>query len=99
MSKITRTWSLMSDCWQVLKQDRSLLVFPLISGICCLLLLVSFAIPLYNTTGTWQPPGHDATLQRQVAYYGTLFAFYVCNYFIVVFFNAAIIACAATRMG
>jgi Family of unknown function (DUF6159) len=98
MSKITRTWSLMSDCWHVLKQDRNLLVFPLISGICCLLLLVSFAIPLY-TTGSWQPPGHDATSQRQIAYYGTLFAFYVCNYFIVVFFNAAIIACATTRMG
>jgi hypothetical protein len=34
MGKITRTWSLMSECWQVLKQDKSLLVFPLISGIC-----------------------------------------------------------------
>ncbi len=98
MGKIARTWSLMSECWQVLKQDKSLLVFPLISGICCLLLLASFAIPLY-TTGNWQPPGHAATTQRQVAYYGTLFAFYVCNYFIVVFFNAAIVACAASRMG
>jgi hypothetical protein len=88
----------MSECWQVLKQDKSLLVFPLISGNCCLLLLASFAVPLY-TTGNWQPPGHDATTQRQVAYYGTLFAFYVCNYFIVVFFNAAIVACAASRMG
>lgn len=97
MGKITRTWSLMSECWQILKQDKGLLVFPLISGICCLLLLASFAIPLY-TTGTWQPPGHDDTTQRQVAYYGTLFAFYFCNYFIVVFFNAAIVACAASRM-
>ena len=98
MGKITRTWSLMAECWQVLKQDKSLLVFPLISGICCLLLLASFAIPLYQT-GAWQPPSHDATTQRQVAYYGTIFAFYVCNYFIVVFFNAAIVACAAIRLG
>ena len=98
MGKITRTWSLMAECWQVLKQDKSLLVFPLISGICCLLLIASFAIPIY-ATGAWEPPGHDATTQRQVAYYGTLFAFYVCNYFIVVFFNAAIVACAAVRLG
>ncbi|MGB7746726.1 MAG: DUF6159 family protein [Verrucomicrobiia bacterium] len=98
MGKITRTWSLMSECWQVLKQDKSLLVFPLISGICCLLLLASFAIPIY-ATGAWEPPGRDAATQRQVAYYGTLFAFYVCNYFIVVFFNAAIVACAAVRLG
>ena len=88
----------MSECWQVLKQYKSLLVFPLISGICCLLLLASFAIPIY-TTGAWEPPGRDAATQRQIAYYGTLFAFYVCNYFIVVFFNAAIVACAAVRLG
>ena len=62
------------------------------------MLLASFAVPLY-TTGAWQPPGHDATTQRQVAYYGTLFVFYVCNYFIVVFFNAAIVACAVIRLG
>ncbi len=98
MGKITRTWSLMSDCWQVLKQDKSLLVFPLISGICCLLLMASFAIPIYET-GAWEPPGHDVATQHHVLYYGTLFVFYVCNYFIVVFFNAAIVACAATRMG
>ena len=98
MGKITRTWSLMSECWRVLRQDKRLLVFPMISGVCCLLLLASFAIPLY-ATGAWEPPGHDATSQRQVAYYATLFAFYVGNYFIVVFFNAAIVACAAIRLG
>ena len=97
MDKITRTWSLMSECWQVLKQDKKLLVFPLISGLCCLLLLASFAIPIY-LTGAWVPPGHDAAQPRQLAYYGTLFAFYVGNYFIVVFFNAAIVASAALRL-
>jgi len=86
MEKITRTWSLMSECWQVLKQDKKLLVFP-----------ASFAIPIY-LTGAWVPPGHDAAQPRQLAYYGTLFAFYVGNYFIVVFFNAAIVASAALRL-
>lgn len=98
MGKIARTWSLMSDSWQVLKLDKSLIVLPLVSGICCLLLMASFAIPLW-ATGAWRPPGHDAETVRQVLYYGTLFAFYAANYFIVVFFNAALVACAATRMG
>jgi len=97
MGKITRTWSLMSDCWQVLKQDRSLLLFPLISGICCVLLLASFAIPAI-TTGAWQPPESGASTEREVLYYGILFLFYFCNYFIVVFFNAGIVACATIRM-
>jgi heme/copper-type cytochrome/quinol oxidase subunit 4 len=98
MRKITRTWSLMSACWQVLKQDKGLLLFPLISGICCLLLLASFAIPLY-ATGSWVPPKADAAASQRVVYYSILFLFYFSNYFVVVFFNAAIVACAAIRMG
>lgn len=97
MSKITRTWSLMSDCWQVLKGDKKLLWFPFLSGICCMMLLASFAIPIY-ATDAWQPPGRNADEMHQVAYYGVLFLFYFCNYFIVVFFNAAIVACAAIRI-
>ncbi|HEY1787090.1 MAG TPA: DUF6159 family protein, partial [Verrucomicrobiae bacterium] len=98
MGKIARTWSLMSESWQVLKLDKSLVVLPFISGICCMLLMASFAIPIF-ATGAWHPPTHDAETQRQVLYYGTLFAFYVALNFIIVFFNAAIVACAATRMG
>lgn len=98
MNKITRTWSLMSACWQILRKDKELLLFPLMSGVCCLLLLASFAVPLY-LTGGWHPPRTDADAMRQVLYYGTLFLFYVCNYFVVIFFNCAMVACATIRMG
>ena len=98
MNKIRRTWSLMSACWQILKKDKEMLVFPLVSGVCCLLLLASFAIPIY-LTGAWEPPKSGADASRQVLYYGTLFLFYVSNYFVVIFFNCAIVACATIRMG
>jgi hypothetical protein len=88
----------MSACSQILKEDKALLLFPFMSGICCLLLLASFAVPLY-TTNHWQPPASDAAPARQVAYYGVLFLFYLCNYFVVIFFNAGIIACATVRLG
>ena len=98
MDRIHRTWSLMSACWQILKQDKALLLFPFMSGICCLMLLASFAVPLY-TTNHWQPPGGGASPAQQVTYYGVLFLFYLCNYFVVIFFNAAIVACATIRLG
>lgn len=97
MNKISRTWSMMLACWQILRQNKGLLLFPLISGVCCLLLLASFVVPLY-ATGHWQPPGREAPPEQQMTYYGLLFLFYVCNYFVVVFFNAAIVACATIRM-
>jgi hypothetical protein len=87
----------MSASWQILKEDKGLVIFPLISGICCILLLASFALPLYFTNH-WRPPGHGAQPIDQAAYYGVLFLFYFCNYFIVVFFNSAIVACATMRM-
>ena len=52
--KFSYTWNLMSASWEVLKQDKELLVFPLISGICCLAVLASFAVPIWYT-GHWQP--------------------------------------------
>lgn len=97
MLKFTRTWEMMSECWQILKADKSLLVLPLISGFCCLLLLISYITPLV-LTHHWMPPAPDAGTPKLVAYYGSLFGFYVANYFIIIFFNAAIVACAAERM-
>jgi protein-S-isoprenylcysteine O-methyltransferase Ste14 len=88
----------MSDCWHVLKLDKSLLALPFISGICCMVLMASFAVPIF-ITGAWHPPARDAEAIRQVLYYGALFGMYVVLNLVVVFFNAAIVSCAATRMG
>jgi hypothetical protein len=97
MGKISRTWSLMGAAWQLLKQDRKMLLLPLVSGLSCLVVMAAFAVPLF-VTGKWQPPAHDAPPAQSVAYYGYLFLFYYCNYFVIVFFNAAIVSCAMTRM-
>ena len=98
MGKLSHTWSLMGASWRVLKQDKEILTFPLVSGICCLIILASFAIPIVSS-GSWQLPEEEMTTRQQVVYYGTLFLFYFLNYFVIVFFNSAIIACAAIRMG
>jgi hypothetical protein len=97
MGKFSTTWSLMGASWQVLRKDKEILVFPLISGLCCLVVLASFAIPVI-VSGVWQPSGGDASTNGHIVRYVTLFLFYFCNYFVIVFFNAAIVACARIRM-
>ncbi|NIS68695.1 MAG: hypothetical protein GTO12_06990 [Proteobacteria bacterium] len=111
MGKWSRTWSLMGASWQVLKKDKEMLIFPLLSGVSCLLVLVSFAFPLYTsgrlTLGDdtsfhqlFQRVIYSLTAEDQrVDYYLNLFLFYFCNYFVISFFNSAIIACARIRMG
>jgi hypothetical protein len=44
--KFARSWALMKASAAVLRSDKSLLVFPLLSGICVLLVAASFLIPV-----------------------------------------------------
>jgi len=95
--RISYTFSLMGASWQVLKKDKSLLLLPLLSGICCLVVMASFAVPIFMTE-SWQPPAGDAAAAQQVGYYGVLFLFYLCNYFVIIFFNSAVVTCAVLRL-
>ena len=111
MGKFSRTVSLMRASWEVLKQDKELLLFPLLSGICCVLVLASFAGPMFAMTD-WQAAGESMTSStaqaagasdgnlstEQVMHMLVLFLFYCCNYFVIIFFNAGLIACAQIRM-
>ncbi len=97
MGKIATTLSLMKSSWQILKRDRELLLFPVLSGICCLSLMAIFIVQTLDHG--WLKPiaGHLATGQKNTLYW-LMFLFYYCNYLIIIFFNSAIIACAVIRM-
>src|SRR5690606_34767964 len=76
--------------------------FPLMSGIACILVLVSFLAPLWGT-GFLDPfleeelnPGGVDTY-HQVVGAVVLFAYYFVNYFVIIFFNSALISCAIIR--
>ncbi len=97
MGKFSYTWRLMSASWQVLKSEPALLLFPLCSTICCLIVMASFAFPAWRL-GVIVPPGKHVDTAHQVMYYVGLFAFYFCNYFVITFFNTAIVACAVRRL-
>jgi hypothetical protein len=96
-AKLSYTWTLMRSSWDVLKRDKELILFPLFSGIACLLVMASFIVPLVMTDA-WRPPAGTETTAQKIVYYGILFAFYFCTYFVITFFNTAIIASAVRRM-
>lgn len=95
MERISYTFNMMRSSWEVLKAEKQLVLFPLISGVCCVLVLLSFALPLRATA----IPTAEQLHERTLLYYGLLyFLFYFVNYFIVIFFNSAVVACAILRM-
>ncbi len=95
-AKFRNTRLLMAASWRVLRRTNSLAIFPLLSGIACMLVSASFIVPIV-LTGVWQPPkngDHD----HQILYYALLFAFYFCNYAVITFFNVAIVSGAVQSM-
>lgn len=95
-ARIATGWELMKQSFRVLREDKELVVFPLFSGTACLLVLASFALPLWNTPWIKQFFADRQAPQDPMAYV-ILFAFYVVNYFVIVFFNAALVSCALKR--
>ncbi len=95
--RISNSFALARSSWGVLRKDKQLLVFPVISCIACLLVLASFALPigllaLGNKIQFQEANGNPALWTYPVA-----FAFYFCNYFVIVFCNSALISCALMR--
>lgn len=90
--RIRNGWALARQSWQVLMLDKGLLVFPLLSGISCILVLASFAAGIW---GSGMAQRDD--IAGEAASWVILFAYYFANYFVIVFFNSALVACAIIR--
>jgi len=71
------TWQLMGASWTVLKRDKELILFPLFSGIACMLVIASFVTPLFFTDMTWLKNSiENPTPAEKVFHWAYLFAFY-----------------------
>lgn len=84
---IGRSIELFKTSWSVLMGDKKLLVFPLLSGIVSVIVLLTFIIPLVI-----------GQFFGSFLSYAVLFAFYLVSYFVVIFFNTALISCVNARL-
>jgi hypothetical protein len=90
---IGRSFALVKTSWSILMQDKKLLAFPLLSGIISLIVFATFLIPLFfaGSLDTEAPGG-------SLVFYVGLFLFYLVSYFVVIFFNTALILCVNARL-
>jgi hypothetical protein len=89
-TRMSNGWKISMDSFQVLKENRQLILFPILSGLSMMLIIGSFVITLFASAG-WDID--NIREQGTVANYVILFLYYVVNYFIVVFFNTALVHC------
>jgi hypothetical protein len=95
MGSIKRGWALTKQSWQVLKSDKSLVIFPILSTIFAILAMVAIWAPTLIVRGVFH--GHPVDRHDPVFYIAGLATAYVST-FIAIFFNVALAACAVRSM-
>jgi len=105
MGRLSRSWDLVEDSFAILWADKQLLLFPVLSGISCvivtLLLVASGAAILQPTLGSlasWFPRGNPQAFVRSPEAMGAMFVLYLANYFVIIFFNVALVGVANSRL-
>ncbi len=94
MGRIGTGWQLTKTSFRILRQDKELLVFPLISGLILILLLATFV------GGMFLAVGFDAAFGGAWTWLTIVLTilFYIVSFFLSFFFNAAIIGAATIRL-
>lgn len=96
MGKFARTWQLMGASWRMLQQDKRLIVFPLISGVALAIIIALFAVPMFVAFGGHPEP--SGPVHMTLPMYAAMFVFYFLDYFVIIFFNSALIACVLKQI-
>lgn len=91
---IGRSIELAKASFSVLRSDKELLLFPLVSFIALLIVTASFALPFIAVGGL-----DSATRgETNIASYVVAFAFYLVSYTVIFFFNTALVGAALIRL-
>jgi hypothetical protein len=101
MGRLARSWELVGKSFGVLLSDKELLFLPIVSAISCLIVSVTIVsgyalafprqIAAFAAIGPHRPPITQGM-------WACLILFYLANYFIVVFFNVALVSAASDRL-
>ena len=87
--RLSNGWNIAMSSFKVLKENKQLIVFPILSGISLIILAGLFSVGILASIG-WDV---DNLSDDGITSYLILFGFYLINYFVIVFFNMALIHC------
>jgi MFS family permease len=94
--RIAASWGLVKASAAVLKADKELLIFPLVSGLGVVLVTLTFAAPLFfsGLVGQWVGGQYGADMMMFIV----AFLYYLVQYFVIFFANTALVGAAIIRL-
>ncbi len=93
--RIGSSVALMKASMNVLKLDKELMVFPVMSGVASVLVMASFVAPIALTGAGEVFANADSTSYAAMS---VMFLFYVVQYTVIFFFNSALVGAALIRL-
>ncbi|MEJ0106781.1 MAG: DUF6159 family protein [Bacteroidota bacterium] len=88
--RLSNGWKISMSSFKVLNANKQLVIFPILSSISLLVVIGSFFTAIYAASG-WNFDNLEGT--SPAVNYLVMFLFYIFNYFIIVFFNMALVHC------
>src|SRR5438034_1526369 len=96
--RAVRGLELLRESWTLLREDKQLLLFPILSFAASAVVLASFLLPMaFHPGALGQALGGHAAHRPDRHVYLVLFAMYLASYSIPVFFNVGLASCALIR--
>lgn len=97
LTRLSNSWELVKASAAVLRADKELVVFPIISTIGVLLVTVSFILPMIFA-GVLDSLFSGEAGNINILSFIIAFLFYLAQYFVIIFANAALVSAAMIRL-
>ncbi|HET7376283.1 MAG TPA: DUF6159 family protein [Anaerolineae bacterium] len=95
MSRLANSWELVKESWKVLRADKELLVFPLVSLVGTVIVTIAFMIPIFLAR-LFESVSSGGS--GQITFYVLVFIFYVVQYTVIFYCNSALVGAAMIRL-
>ncbi|MBN1565911.1 MAG: hypothetical protein JXA10_18860, partial [Anaerolineae bacterium] len=93
--RFANSWQLVKASWAVLRADKELILFPVVSTLASIVVFITFAVPMalagaFDNIANNGDPG--------VVSYVLAFLFYLTMSFVVIFSNSALVGAVMIRL-
>ncbi len=102
MGKFSRSWELVKQSFTILRSDKQLMLFPVLSAVSCFVVTAAIATGgaflLLPARAAAIAAGERFNPNQSPMFLLGMFTLYVVNYFVIVFFNVALVGVANSRL-
>ena len=93
LQKLKNSWHLVKASSAVLRADKELVLLPMVSGLALILVSATFFVPLFMSGQLTSMAGDFNAVHGII-----LFAYYMAQYSVIIFFNTALVGAAMKRL-